>query len=104
MNDISEEKETPKLFDFQLKSSRFGIDVRIPCIKLSDNHPCKGCVWYDRNTDVLFCPFHSCVRYRKGFDVPKKKVNETWRYFLRRFESRGRLRARRYSSCAGGTE
>ena len=32
MNDISEEKETPKLFDFQLKSSRFGIDVRIPCI------------------------------------------------------------------------
>ena len=54
MNDISEEKETPKLFDFQLKSSKFGIDVRIPCIKLSDNHPCKGCVWYDRNTDVLF--------------------------------------------------
>lgn len=76
MNDISEEKETPKLFDFQLKSSKFGIDVRIPCIKLSDNHPCKGCVWYDRNTDVLFCPFHKCVRYRKGFDVPKKKVNE----------------------------
>lgn len=65
MNDISEEKETPKLFDFQLKSSKFGIDVRIPCIKLSDNHPCKGCVWYDRNTDVLFCPFHKCVRYRK---------------------------------------
>ena len=36
MNDISEEKETPKLFDFQLKSSKFGIDVRIPCIKLSE--------------------------------------------------------------------
>ena len=72
MNDISEEKETPKLFDFQLKSSKFGIDVRIPCIKLSDNHPCKGCMWYDRNTDVLFCPFHSCVRYRKGF-MPKKR-------------------------------
>ena len=71
MNDISEEKETPKLFDFQLKSSKFGIDVRIPCIKLSDNHPCKGCVWYDRNTDVLFCPFHKCVRYRKG-DRPMK--------------------------------
>ena len=66
MNDRSEEKETPNLFDFQLKSSKFGIDVRIPCIKLSDNHPCKGCVWYDRNTDVLFCPFHKCVRYRKG--------------------------------------
>ena len=65
-SNISEEKETPKLFDFQLKSSKFGIDVRIPCIKLSDNHPCKGCVWYDRNTDVLFCPFHKCVRYRKG--------------------------------------
>ena len=86
MNDISEEKEKPLqpisekilsyykpyVFDFQLKSSKFGIDVRIPCIKLSDNHPCKGCVWYDRNTDVLFCPFHSCVRYRKGF-MPKKR-------------------------------
>lgn len=76
MNDISEEKETPKLFDFQLKSRRFGVDVKMPCVKLSENHPCKGCTWYDRNTDVLFCPFHSCVRYRTGFVVPKKKVNE----------------------------
>ena len=53
--------------------------IRIPpaiCI-LPTYQPCCGCVWYDRNTDVLFCPFHSCVRYKKGFEVPKKKkVNE----------------------------
>ena len=75
MNDISEEKETSKLFDFQLKSRRFGVDIKMPCVKLSEKHPCFGCVWYDRNVDVLFCPFHICVRYRTGF-MPNKKVNE----------------------------
>ena len=40
------------------------------CI-LPECHPCYGCVWYDRNTDVLFCPFHSCVRYKKGFKILK---------------------------------
>ena len=52
--------------------------IRIPpaiCI-LPTYHPCCGWGGYDRNTDVLFCPFHSCVRYKKGFEVPKKKVNE----------------------------
>ena len=36
MNDISEEKETSKLFDFQLKSRRFGVDIKMPCVKLSE--------------------------------------------------------------------
>ncbi len=51
--------------------------VRIPlavCI-LSKCHPCYRCVWYDRNTDVLFCLFHNCVRNKKGF-IPMKKVDE----------------------------
>ncbi len=48
----------------------------IHVVKLPNKHKCSGCVWYDRNTDVMFCPFHSCVRYKKDFEVPKKKVNE----------------------------
>ena len=36
----------------------------IHVVKLPNKHKCSGCVWYD--TDVLFCPFHKCVRYRKG--------------------------------------
>ena len=47
--------------------------VRIPpavCI-LPKFHPYYRCVWYDRNTDVLFCPFNSCVRNKKGFKIPK---------------------------------
>ena len=38
----------------------------IHVVKLPNKHKCSDCVWYDRNTDVLFCPFHKCVRYRKG--------------------------------------
>jgi len=48
----------------------------IHVVKLPNKHKCSGCVWYDRNTDVLFCPFRNCVRNKKGFEVPKKKVNE----------------------------
>ena len=40
-----------------------------PTIRLPPHHPCHGCVWYDRNNDVLFCPFRSCIRYKKGFTV-----------------------------------
>lgn len=52
--------------------------IRIPpavCI-LPECHPCYGCVWYDRNTDVLFCPFHSCVRYKKGFKILEVRNNK----------------------------
>ena len=38
---------------------KFGINIPIQTIKLSDKHPCRGCIWYARDTDVLFCPFHS---------------------------------------------
>lgn len=36
--------------------------VAAPTIRLSENHPCKGCVWYARDTDVLYCPFPNCIR------------------------------------------
>jgi len=72
MND----NDTSEKTYFQYKYNKFGVDISTPTVRLSDKHPCFGCVWYDRNTDVLFCPFHSCVRYKKGFEVPKKKVNE----------------------------
>lgn len=54
----------------------YGIRISPAICILPTYHPCFGCVWYDKTTDVLFCPFHSCVRYKKGFEVPKKKVNE----------------------------
>ncbi len=49
----------------------FGVNIPIPKIRLSDGHPCSGCIWYARDTDVLFCPFHSCVRNKKGFKLPE---------------------------------
>ncbi len=60
-----------KMSDLQQK---FGINIPIPTIKLSDKHPCRGCIWYARATDV--CPFHSCVRNKKGFKSPKNWSDE----------------------------
>lgn len=57
-----------KMFGLQQK---FEVDIPIPTIKLSSRHPCSGCIWYARDTDVLFCPFHSCVRNKKGFKSPE---------------------------------
>lgn len=52
---------------------KFGVDIPTPTIKLSDRHPCSGCIWYARDTDVLFCPFHSCMRNKKGFKSLKNR-------------------------------
>ena len=85
------DNDIPEKSDFY----KFGVNIPVPTVRLSNKHPCYGCVWYDKNADVLFCPFHNCVRNKKGFEVPKKKVNEnadqTRRYFLRRFRSRSRF-------------
>ena len=62
-----------KMSDLQ---HNFGVNIPIPTIKLSDKHPCNGCIWYARDTDVLFCPFHSCVRNKKGFKPPKNGSDE----------------------------
>ena len=56
-----------KMSDLQ----KFGVNIPIPTIKLPSRHPCSGCIWYARDTDVLFCPFHSCVRNKKGFKQPE---------------------------------
>ena len=72
MND----NDMPKKTYFQYKYDKFGVYIPTPTIRLSDKHPCCGCVWYDRNADVLFCPFHHCVRNKKGFETPKKKMKE----------------------------
>lgn len=64
--------DMPEKSDIQLKNNKFGVNIPVPTIRLSDKHSCCGCVWYDRDTDVLFCPFHSCVRYKNGFIIPKK--------------------------------
>lgn len=64
--------DMPEKSDFQSKYDKFGVNIPMPTVVLSDKHPCHGCVWYDRDTDVVFCPFHNCVRYKKGFRIPKK--------------------------------
>ena len=53
MND----NDMPEKSDIQLNYYKFGVNIPVPTIRLSDKHPCCGCVWYDRDTDVLFCPF-----------------------------------------------
>ncbi len=52
--------------------------IRIPpavCI-LSNCHPCYGCIWNVKDTNVLFCPFKNCVRNKKGFEIPKARNNK----------------------------
>ena len=44
----------PEKSDIQLKYNKFGVNIPVPTIRLSDKHLCNGCVWYDRDTDVLF--------------------------------------------------
>ncbi len=70
------EKVKPEKSDFRYEYNKFGVYIPAPTIRLSDKHPCCGCLWYDRNADVLFCPFHNCVRNKKGFEAPEKKVNK----------------------------
>ena len=69
-NDMSEKS------DIQLKYNKFGVNIPAPTIRLSKKHSCCGCVWYVRDTNVLFCPFHSCIRNKKVFETLKKKVKE----------------------------
>ena len=33
------------------------------------------CIWYAKDTNVLFCPFHNCVRNKKGFMSMKVNKN-----------------------------
>ena len=53
------EKVKPEKSDFRYEYNKFGVYIPAPTIRLSDKHPCCGCVWYVRDTNVLFCPFHS---------------------------------------------
>jgi len=49
-NDMSEKS------DIQLNYNKFGVYIPAPTIRLSKKHSCCGCVWYDRDTDVLSVP------------------------------------------------
>ena len=70
------EKVKPEKSDFQYEYNKLGVYIPAPTIRLSKKHLCCGCVWYVRNTNVLFCPFHSCIRNKKVFETLKKKVKE----------------------------
>lgn len=50
------EKVKPEKSDFRYEYNKFGVYIPAPTIRLSDKHPCCGCVWYDRDTDVLSVP------------------------------------------------
>ena len=60
----------------ELLAQGYGVYVPEPVVKLSDDHPCKGCIWYSRNTNVLFCPFPNCVRKKKGIGNAKEDEND----------------------------
>jgi len=47
MND----NDMPEKSDIQLKNNKFGVNIPVPTIRLSDKHPCCGCVWYVRDTN-----------------------------------------------------
>lgn len=47
----------------------------VQSLPLPKNHRCYGCVWYPRDVNILYCPFQSCVRYRKGFSAGEEKKN-----------------------------
>ena len=70
------EKVKPEKSDFQYEYNKLGVYIPAPTIRLSKKHLCCGCVWYVRDTNVLFCPFHSCIRNKKDFETLKKKVKE----------------------------
>ncbi len=57
----------------KLKHMRGFYGIRIPpavCI-LPEYHPCYGCIWNVKDTNVLFCPFHNCVRNNERFKIPE---------------------------------
>lgn len=66
------DNDIPEKSDFY----KFGVNIPVPTVRLSNKHPCYGCVWYDKNADVLFCPFHNCVRNKKALKFRKRWRNE----------------------------
>ena len=67
MNKIQKEEVFPN------RQEKLGVSVLTACVKLDKNHPCYGCVWYVRDTDVLFCPFGQCIRKKKDFMILEKR-------------------------------
>lgn len=67
MSNVSKDKRRREEYGWQpMAGDGSGISLNVPCVRLPDNHKCKGCVWYSRDTDVLYCPFARCIR--KGSD------------------------------------
>ena len=56
--------------EYKLRQIRrfHGIRVTPAVCILPEKHPCYKCVWYARNTNVLFCPLQNCVRKKSGSD------------------------------------
>ena len=67
MSNVSKDKRRREDYGWQpMAGDGSGISLNVPCVRLPDDHKCKGCVWYSRDTDVLYCPFARCIR--KGND------------------------------------
>lgn len=51
----------------------YGIRISPAVCILPESHPCYGCIWNAKDTNVLFCPFKNCARNKKGFRIPKAR-------------------------------
>lgn len=51
----------------------YGIRISPTVCILPKCHPCYGCVWNVKDTNVLFCPFQSCVKNKKGFKISESR-------------------------------
>ncbi|GAB5084474.1 hypothetical protein Osc2_12430 [Ruminococcus sp. 25CYCFAH16] len=63
MSNVSKDKRRREEYGWQsMAGNGSGISLNVPCVRLPDDHKCKGCIWYSRDTDVLYCPFARCIR------------------------------------------
>ena len=51
----------------------YGVSISPAVCILPEYHTCCYCVWRVKDTNVLFCPFQSCVRNKSGFTMPKAR-------------------------------
>ena len=49
----------------------YGVSIPPAVGVLPKYHPCYRCIWYAKDTNVLFCPFHNCVRNKKEINTSR---------------------------------
>ena len=67
---IKMKEKIKHMYDF------YGVSILPAVCVIPKYHPCYRCVWYAKDANVLFCPFHNCVRNKKGFMPMKVNKND----------------------------